>query len=105
MSYGLPPLCPKCGLRPSRRPLVYRGKIPHCLPCVIEATRERNARTNARRSRGGPKDVLRPPPGEVREGRPPSRYGYDDLPAAEIERRFAAALKQIKARPWDEREL
>ena len=81
-------LCPKCGERPSRREMSYRGKTPHCRECFTGARREYDAAR--RRAMGAPPRVLNPLPKHKRG------YELKDIPAAEIERRFTKALADIR---------
>ena len=69
-------LCPRCGVRPSRLRVVYRGRVSYCEPCVREAKRARDTSRRALEYRAYP----------------------DDLPAHEIDRLFEAALREIRAR-------
>lgn len=72
--------CSKCGVNPPRYPPPRQGgTVPLCEACFLGRTEDRNS------------DKTR---------WPSSARSYDDLPAAEIERRFQAALKQIRSRAW-----
>lgn len=84
------PPCPKgCG-RQSRKMRTYRGRVALCQPCADAARLAHDQRWRALRSRG---PALPAEPGERR-----GPYSYDDIPAAEIERLYQQALKQIRAR-------
>ena len=62
-----PPMCPVCGVNPPRRQLARAGKVPHCQACYGERM--------ARKYRS---------------------KGKSDITAAEIERRYQAAMQQIR---------
>ena len=68
-------LCPRCGLAPPRYPAGrYQGRIPLCLGCMREKWKLKWQRRRARVN--------------------------DDISPAEIDRRFAVALQQIRRRAW-----
>jgi hypothetical protein len=92
-------LCPKCQQAPPRRPWAGRGRVAECVACwrlnrqahSKAVSRRRSIRLAQARARG-PLIVL------PRE--PVCRAHNDDLTAAEIERRYQIALKQIRSRAW-----
>lgn len=88
--------CPRCGVRPSRLRMVYRGVVPLCVECW-QAGREASwARWRARRNAALPMPPPVPAPQRFQpwgEGEP-----LQDISAAEIERRFAAAKAAIRRR-------
>ena len=72
-----PPLCPRCGLRPSNR--TYRLRPVFCRECArdVRMRRWRQRAASARKAET-----------------------IDDIPAADIERRYQAALAQIRRQRW-----
>lgn len=86
-----PSFCPRCRQRPPRLFYGARAKQPSlCQLCVEDARREHWRTYN--RKRQALKDI-------ARIGAVVPRV-HDDIPAAEIERRFQHALLTIRRQRW-----
>ena len=91
-------MCPQCQARPSRKPLRYRGTPPLCEWCAEAAEERRRAQTREWKRRNA---YRTPRPGSrrvVTSSDMDRREWSQDIPAAEIERRYQQALIDIRRR-------
>ena len=80
-------LCSRCGVNPPRYPVRRTmGRVPICAMCLRERNQAKYLR-RVSRATGRPVPVMADP-----------GYGEADISDAEIERRYQAALSQIRRR-------